>query len=163
MKYDRGTFIVVPNKDLLRGQSPQVQTLFMWLCYYANTTGDCFPSRDTLAKDCGMSIASVKRSIAILVSLSVLVSEAQYQDNRRTTNLYSIILGGSHRPIGSGHTDPTGGVSQTHRTVSIGTQSIGTQKRLVPRKKQEALNAELRAHIRKTAVALAASPTSPRS
>lgn len=48
MKYEKGTFITVPNIQRLQELPPAAQALFMWLCAYADKDGRCYPSRAAL-------------------------------------------------------------------------------------------------------------------
>lgn len=108
-KYTKGSFIVVPNKDALRGMKPQTQALFLWLCHYANTSGKCFPAKKTLAADCGMSEASVLRSMDELIKACLVEKTIRKQKgDRNQSNVYTVMFGG-----GGCHTD-TQGVSHSN-------------------------------------------------
>jgi hypothetical protein len=153
MKYVRGSFITVPNKDIIRGQSPSIQALFVWLCHYANTTGECFPSFETLAKDCGMSRRSVIRSMAVLVEISIVEKAPQSRNGHQTTNLYSINLGVPHsHPYPCQPVTPRG-ATMAHRTQSKELNPYEHKKTLVPKKKEDPLNALIRERVRSVATA----------
>lgn len=62
--FDKGTFILVPDKEALRGRPPLEQLVAIWIGDYGLT--DAFPSRKTIAEDCGVSVKSVDRAIAKL-------------------------------------------------------------------------------------------------
>lgn len=62
--FDKGTFILVPDKEALRGRPPLEQLVAIWIGDYGLT--DAFPSRKTIASDCGVSVKSVDRAIAKL-------------------------------------------------------------------------------------------------
>lgn len=62
--FDKGTFILVPDKEALRGRPPLEQLVAIWIGDYGLT--DAFPSRKTIARDCGASIKRVERAIAKL-------------------------------------------------------------------------------------------------
>lgn len=97
MRYSKGSFITVPNKDALRGMKPAAQCLFMWLCQYANTTGKCFPSKKTLAADTGMSERSVLNSMDELEQVGLVVKENRTDKKKgNKSNLYQILIGGVH-------------------------------------------------------------------
>lgn len=145
MKYRQGSFITVPNKDLLDGQPPYVQTLFMWLCHYANATGECFPSYATLCANTGVKITTLKKGMGILLKLGMIEKEAQYVENRQTTNMYVINIVGRGR-----HTTPRGvatrrgeGSPDVYRTQFIGTQSQATQKRKILTKRDQKIHTQI--------------------
>lgn len=94
MRYERGSFITVPSKEVLRGLPSNVQTLYMWLCSYANETGNCFPSRNTLASDCGCSIRTIDATLKLLEESELIEKENRYSNNEKSTNLYSVIIRG---------------------------------------------------------------------
>lgn len=126
MKYRKGTFITVPNKEQLSGLDPQTQVLYMWLNSYANDDGECFPSIERLAVDCGMSRDTVIRRLEVLCEKGLVKKQNQYVDNRQTTNLYTMELlgeGSTEQPPQS-HTATPGGSTEQHRTQSIVTQPI---------------------------------------
>jgi DNA-binding Lrp family transcriptional regulator len=125
MRYRKGTFITVPNKDFLIGLDPQSQVLYMWLQSFANDNGECYPAIDTLADCCGMSRDTVIRRLEKLTEMGLITKQNQYIDNKQTTNLYTLELvdrGSTQQPTGS-HTATHGGSREQHRTQSIGTQS----------------------------------------
>ena len=49
-KYRKGDFTVVPNMNNLHVLSPQAQSIYLWICYFSDDLGICFPSRTTLAE-----------------------------------------------------------------------------------------------------------------
>lgn len=96
MKYDKGSFITVPSKETLSGLPSQLQTLYMWLCSYANETGECFPSRATLARNCGCSVRTIDESMEKLVFCELVKKRKRVDDGENLTNVYTVmVLGGS--------------------------------------------------------------------
>jgi len=127
MKYKKGSFITVPNQDSIKGIAPEAQCLYMWMCYYANQSGDCFPSHKTLSAVTGMGITSVKKYILELEKIGVLEKEIRKDGNKNKTNLYSVILAypsrhATHPPVATRPTpsrvatDPPG--RQTSRELN---------------------------------------------
>jgi len=94
MKYKKGTFIVVPNTDSLRGKPTEFLAVFFWLCTYANENGTCFPSRKKLASDCGLSDRTVDKYLAQLVETNLIEKKKRKNKgtNEYTSNLYQILL-----------------------------------------------------------------------
>lgn len=94
MKYKKGTFTVVPNLQYLAGKPPEMQTVFFWVCSYANDDGKCFPSRSALASKAGMSIRTVDKYMEQLVELGILTKTPRLKKGtiENTSNLYQIML-----------------------------------------------------------------------
>lgn len=93
MRYEKGSFVVVPNKEHLRGLEPIVQTIFFWLCSYADEYGTCYPSRTTLAKDCGVSIRSIDRAVEKLEEKNLLIKDVRRKNEKENlTNMYYITI-----------------------------------------------------------------------
>lgn len=98
MKYERGSFIVVPSREKLRGMPVPAQALYMWLCAYANEEGECFPSRTKLAKDLDCSLPTVDRFTDYLMLKGLLKVEKRFTEKgENMANLYSLVIweGGS--------------------------------------------------------------------
>lgn len=97
MKYERGSFITVASRDTLRGMHPTAQALYMWLSSYANETGDCFPSRKTLANDCGCSEDSVDKMISVLLEAGLLEKRKRIANGEYQSNMYRVLIVGGSR------------------------------------------------------------------
>lgn len=92
MKYERGSFITVASRDTLRGLHPTAQTLYMWLSSYANETGNCFPSRKTLAEDVACSERTVDTMVDLLVEAGLLEVKGRKEGDRQLSNLYKVLI-----------------------------------------------------------------------
>ena len=101
MKYEKGTFTIIPNKEVLRGKTPVLQTLFTWLCSYADEKGQCFPSRSTLASDIGVDIRTVDKYIEELISLGLIFKEKRKNRLKNLTNVYQIMIADGGRVLDS--------------------------------------------------------------
>lgn len=124
MRYEKGTFITVPNKNALQGLDPLAQLLFVWLCSYANEDGACYPSISRLASDCGVSRDTVMRKLELLCEAQLLQKEPQFKNGQQTSNLYQIMLmGGSTQQPPQSHTATPRGSTEQHRTKSNITKS----------------------------------------
>ena len=97
MKYEKGSFITVPNQKRLIGMNPIAQTVFMWLCFHANQEGECYPSHVTIAREAGLGKTSIKKAIAILVDSGLIEKENRKDGKKNKTNLYQIIIRGVGR------------------------------------------------------------------
>lgn len=92
MKYQKGTFILVPNKQMIRNQKPYVQVIYLWICDFVDDNGQCFPSRRLLSEICGCSVSTIDKGLKILCDLGVLSLKNRKKRNEKTTNLYQIHL-----------------------------------------------------------------------
>jgi hypothetical protein len=95
MKYEKGTFITVPNIQRLQELPPTAQALFMWLCSYADKDGQCYPSRTVLAKNLHCAVRSVDAHLAHLIEAGFIEKHNRVQGNEKQSNLYQIMLVGS--------------------------------------------------------------------
>lgn len=92
MKYQKWQFMVIPNKDIIKGKNPALQCIYMWICSYANENWECFPSINKLEQDCDCSKNTVLKYIKDLVELWILVKENRFKNNEQISNLYNIII-----------------------------------------------------------------------
>lgn len=130
MRYRKGSFTIVPNKEALRGVDTYAQTLFIWICSYADDDGICYPSIKRLAEDCATSRSTIKKKIKVLEDIGLIrKSERKREDEDvNMTNLYQIILSetvgrdmagvGRQMTEGGSSDDRGGGSSDDHRTQS---------------------------------------------
>lgn len=134
MKYERGSFITVPSREVLSGLHPTAQSLYMWLCAYANETGTCYPARKTLAKNVGCSETMIDKMVDLLIEHELLKIKGRKDGDRQLSNLYTVLI---QPPLPQSGTPPTTeyeGVYHDVRTNSIQlTQSSegGEQARIV--------------------------------
>ena len=93
MTYEKGSFVIVPNKTVLKGKKPAVQVVFMWLCFHADEHGRCFPSIKTLARECGLGITSVKSALDELVDKVGIVKRTTRKVGvENLSNRYQIMI-----------------------------------------------------------------------
>lgn len=93
MRYEKGAFIIVPNKHKLRELSLGARAIFTEICDFADDSGRCFPSRKLLAARILMHENSVDRFIEELVEKGILEKSGRVRnDGSRTTNEYQILV-----------------------------------------------------------------------
>ena len=92
MKYEKGNFILVPNKSELKKLDAQSQVLFMWLCSFTDEKGQCYPSVSRLAECCGLSRKTIIERVKILIDKGFLTKSHRFVENSQQTNLYQIHL-----------------------------------------------------------------------
>jgi hypothetical protein len=89
--YKSGQYSILPMQAC-RGW-PRFQILvYLDLCSYADgETHECYPSYDTLAHDCDLSVSSVKRTIPQLIQRGVLqIKNRRKENGKKTSNVYKI-------------------------------------------------------------------------
>lgn len=92
MKYDKDSYVVIPNKKTIRGEASTVQSVYFWICDHADAGGECWPSIKTLAKEAGCSERTVDAAVKRLVELGILTKSNRFKDNEQQTNIYQINL-----------------------------------------------------------------------
>lgn len=65
--------------------------VYIFLCRCADSEAQSFPSKNTIAKSCGISMTSVKYALRELIEANLLVREEQFRPNGgQTSNLYTV-------------------------------------------------------------------------
>ena len=93
-KFDKGSFLLVPNKQIIRGRPAEMQSIYFWLCEHADEKMTCFPSRKTIAEEAGCGLDSVDKYIPELISLGLLIKENRVKEDtkEKLSNLYHILI-----------------------------------------------------------------------
>ena len=93
MRYEKGSFVVIPNKEILRGAPSEMLSIFFWLCSYADENGQCFPSRNKLHKDTGCGLKTIDKYIKILEERGLIDKQTRYKSGTKEqmSNLYQIM------------------------------------------------------------------------
>lgn len=121
MKYEKGTFITVPNIEHLSGLSGLTTALFLWICKYSDDNGECFPSRAKLAKDMSCTVQTIDNHIKILLDKGLITKEVRKKSGTKQnmSNMYCVQIIGhvaNETTLGSQLNDPT--PSQPNDTVT---------------------------------------------
>lgn len=120
MKYKKDSFIVIPNKDAIAGQKPDVQAVYFWICNFANKDGSCFPSIATLSKNAGASRRRVFECIKELETIGVISKETRKKGKQNMTNVYQLMIvdggGSAGHALGSAADALGGGAPHAQRT-----------------------------------------------
>lgn len=127
MKYQRNSFIILPNKNLLKGKSPYLQSIYLWICEHSDENGVCFPSRITIAKEAGVDIKTVDRIIPELENMGILEKITRKEGAKNLSNIYQIMIvedGGvaPDRRQGSPHQSPGVAPGAVHELNPVLTQ-----------------------------------------
>lgn len=94
-KYKKGTYILVPEKNRIRGINANSQLVFMWLCAHKNNDDDtCYPSIKRLQSFCKLSRNTIKNSLNDLEKLGLIKIQHRKRknSNENETNLYKILI-----------------------------------------------------------------------
>lgn len=111
MKYKKGTFSTVPNIDYLKGKPALQQVVFLWLCVHSDEDGICYPTRSTIAKECGCDVKSVDKYIRALEEDKVISKTNRKKENSKenTSNLYQIMILGDETVVVGSELNTLGG------------------------------------------------------
>jgi DNA-binding MarR family transcriptional regulator len=71
----------------------QEKFVLIMLANYADESGKCWPSVQTLATNTGLSTATVKRALKKLIARGLLSREQRRKGNLKTSSLYSLNWG----------------------------------------------------------------------
>lgn len=128
-KYEKGSFVTVPNKGHLAGIESYIQCVYLWICHFSDDDGTCYPSRTTLSACAGCSVKSVDRAIDWLCSNGLLkkATRKDTEKNRNLTNLYQMMEkeGGSIVNVRGVATEGRqGSVSQTPGVATEGRREL---------------------------------------
>ena len=92
----REPFFLVPSRVFDEGLNPyELAVLFYLIMRSDNEKHTCFPSEKGIAKACGMSLSTVKRTVKSLDEKKLIHIQKQFSQsknglNRQTSNLYTI-------------------------------------------------------------------------
>lgn len=94
MRYNKGTFTIVPNVDRLVCMPANTQCVYLRICRHADSNGVCFPSRKKLALECGMNIKTLDKCLTVLEECKFIKKTQRKKDNSKEniSNLYQIML-----------------------------------------------------------------------
>ena len=94
MKYEKGTFLVVPRHPEMKGKPSEMQAIYAWLCSYSDKDGYCYPSRTTLAKNAGCSVRTLDKYMQELVDCGFIVKEQRMMrgSKQKLSNAYYLQL-----------------------------------------------------------------------
>ena len=71
--------------------SAYAKLVYFYLCRRADMTGKSYPSKKTIAKDCGVGVSTVDKAIRELKSLGLLRAYKRFKDNKKRSNMYKVL------------------------------------------------------------------------
>jgi len=86
----RRAFFICPNMIFDVDVSAYTKLVYTFLCRAADSDNKSFPGRKHIAKRCNVSESTVSRAVGELKACGLITVEAQFIDNRQTTNLYTV-------------------------------------------------------------------------
>lgn len=93
-KYEKGSFVVIPNKNHLKGKPSAMQSIYFWICEHADENGVCFPTRKMLAQEAGVEIKTLDKYLKQLVEEGFIIQSQRKKENSRenTSNQYQLMI-----------------------------------------------------------------------
>lgn len=92
-KYQKGTFLVVPNAQAVTKMRGANINTYLALCLHADAQGICYPAIPTMAVIVGYTERQVQRSLGELVKLRLVKVIKRYRkDGSQTSNGYQLLL-----------------------------------------------------------------------
>lgn len=92
MKLARGTFGIFPAYAV-KGKSAAYQSIYSWIWFHTNAEGVCFPSLKTLAKEAGVSKATVCRALTEMENDGILKRRRRKGGPKgNLSTLYEVII-----------------------------------------------------------------------
>lgn len=114
MKYKKGTFVVIPNKQHLKGKPSEMQSIYFWLCEHADDTGGCFPTKDTISDDAGCSHNTTDKYLKQLEDEGFLrITNRRKKGSKEFTSNHYQVLILTHPPKVVSPSTNTGGTGST--------------------------------------------------
>lgn len=86
----RGNFYVVQNRIFNCKLSPIAFYVYCYLSKCRNTKKGCYPSKQTIASACGISVSSVSKAIKQLSDAGLIVVTKNFHNGRQINNSYEI-------------------------------------------------------------------------
>lgn len=83
--------IIMSNYIFNTNTSVYSKLVYAAIKKFSNNEGKCFPSRNTLAELCSISISTLRKAVNSLVDANVLDKKFRYRENKsQTSNLYTL-------------------------------------------------------------------------
>jgi hypothetical protein len=139
MKYEKGTFVVIPNTKYFKGKSSVLLSVFFWLIYHTDEDGVCYPSRKLLGEEVGVDVRTIDKYIKILENDGLIEKTTRKKKNSKenTSNLYQVLLPSvidSPQVVLSNDTVTIPSINYTHITNTTTPEQVGEDATL---KKEE--------------------------
>ena len=113
-----------------KGLKPAAKIVLYWLADHHNgETGMCFPSLKTLAKECEMDVATVKRHLVNLEQSGLIERNRRQRENgSQTSTQYSLHLA---EPLAQNAPPPSAKcatpLAQKHTPLNLGNNNLGNE------------------------------------
>ena len=98
VKYDqhhilcnKGDFFLIPIGIFNYDFKPTALAVYMVLSRYSDSNGECYPSRETIAANCNVSVDTVDKAMKELKSAGLVEVTPRFSEGAQSTNLYKII------------------------------------------------------------------------
>ncbi len=87
----REPFVMLPRKLFAYRLPPIPFAVYCYLLCCYNQINGCYPSRQTIAKACGISDSSVGRAVKQLEKLGLIKVNYNFGDGRQRNNSYELL------------------------------------------------------------------------
>lgn len=116
--YQKGSFLVVPNKQIVMKLRGAPLNVFLSIVDHANADGECWPSYNTISDDVGYGRREVIRAVDDLIELGLIVKRPQTRDNgSSTSNVFTVMT--LTPPSSGAQPIPLSGTQPTPMNISI--------------------------------------------
>ncbi len=119
-----------------RGLKPATKIVLYWLADHHNSeTGACFPSLKTLAAECEMDVATIKRHLVLLGQMQLIERTKRYRENgSQTSSAYALKMchppeQNAPPPSAKCATTP----AQNNTPHNLGSNNLGNEEEREPR------------------------------
>ena len=112
MSKSKKTFFKVPSEVFSYELNPYELAVLFCLCKHAdNKSHTCWPSENSIAKECGMGYSTVRKAINSLKNKKIISAKSQYKKSvnnlaRQTSNCYTILFFDEIEEMSSHSTPP---------------------------------------------------------
>ncbi len=89
--YNKGEFFLIPIDIFSYGLKPSALATYMVLSRYSDSNGQCYPSRDTIAENCNVSVDTIDNAMKELKNAGLVEVTPQFYEGAQKTNLYKLI------------------------------------------------------------------------
>lgn len=92
MNYKEGNYFRIPNSIFGSGIEKRAFVVYCYLSKCSDIkTKQCYPSLKTIAKNCNLSVTTVRRALTDLESDGWINIAQRFTDNGQESNLYTVL------------------------------------------------------------------------
>ena len=88
---DKGNFFLIPIDIFDYDLKPKDLAVYMVLSRYSDSNGESYPSRNTIAENCNVSVDTVDKAMKELKKAGLVEVTPQFSEGAQKSNLYKLI------------------------------------------------------------------------